>query len=139
VSVETGGRETGMRELLLIGIPGLMLSVGLFAAVRSILSQWRCATVSGVVHSFEKINDTDGDRYRAVVAYTVDGRDHTFVDAFAMSWTAEQIGKLVIVCYLPEDPAIAHIRRRWTHWAFVGIAALGGMFLTLGIIEYGKP
>ncbi|MCC7358926.1 MAG: DUF3592 domain-containing protein [Anaerolineales bacterium] len=96
-------------------------------------------TVTGTVIENRVVSDSDGDTYKPVIEYEVNGQTYAFESPNSASPPAYAVGERVTLRYNPDNPQDARINSLWELWllpCLLGPAALvlavvinGGYFL----------
>lgn len=108
-----------------VGVPVLMIVVGLAAAVQRIAALRRRRWVMGTVIDFIESQDADGRGYRAKIAYQAAGREWEVLDEMSFGWKVRPLGGRLWVGYVEEAPGQAIVWRTWPVAMALAIAAAG--------------
>lgn len=125
-----------MKQLLLLGIPGLMLAVGGWSLAVWFWTRMRSIRVVGTVERIVESVDHEGDRgYQPAVSFEWEGVRYKFVDRYKMGWRLHGLGQAVSVHFPLGEPNKAELDHWWVPTLYLGIAIAGGAFLALSFRE----
>jgi hypothetical protein len=123
-----------VKEVLLLGVPALMIAVGGITLVAWFIERHRSVTARGVVKRFTSSIDREGDPvYRAVIAFEVEGQPVEAVDSYGMGWKSYRAGHQVTVRFPRGQPAKVRIARAWPPWLYLAVTLAGAVTLALGM------
>jgi hypothetical protein len=123
-----------VKEVLLLGVPALMIVIGSITLVAWFLERQRSVTARGVVKRFTSSVDSEGDPvYRAVIAFEVGGESIEAIDSYGMGWKWYRAGHQVTVRFPPGEPAKLRIVQSWLPWLYLAIILTGAGTLALSV------
>jgi hypothetical protein len=89
------------------------------------------ATVLGTVIENRVVSGDDGDSYKPIVEYTVDGETYTFESLNSSDPPAYRVGETVSLRYDPAKPQVARINSLFDLWLMPAILAPVALVLAL--------